>query len=343
MAIQNTIGLERAQAKIEGTRGSAESTMTRWLYPIQGGLTWTYEREQDNTKEQTRGFHQTESLELGISRSRINFEGIVSYEDVVWWLRMILKGASGALAGVSTGSTPAGYTYTFTPTSTADDLDTFTLKAGDGVNNYSFNRCAVNRATFRWNPSGGGEATWRMALEIFARFESASVSFDSVNDHARTKVLAAGTKVYSDAIGGTIGTTQVVGKVRSGSITIDNQIEEKIFSENTTTVAADFARGEQIVTAELLLEFKDDTEFGYFRASTDRQIRIEQTGPNIGATPTTDYLWQVDLPVARIVSFVPGYTGMNKTATVGLVGQRSATAPQPITITVVNALASVAA
>jgi hypothetical protein len=343
MPITNVLSLVRAQAVIETTRGTAITTYTRYLYPILGGLTWTHEIEHDTTKEHLRGFHLTEGLVPGMSRSRINYEGMVTYEEVVWWLRMILLGNAGALAGSTTGSTPPGYTYTFTPTSTADDLNTFTMIAGDGTNNYEFNRCAVNRATFRWNPLAGGEASWRMALEIFARFEAAGGSFDAPAEVARNRVVAAGTILYSDAIGGTIGTTAVSGSVRSGSIVIDNQLEEKIYSENTTTVAADFGRGEQIVTAEVLVEFANDTEFGRFRAGTNRMLRIQKTGPNIGATPTTDYRVRFDLPVAHLVSFVPGVTGNNLTATLGYVGMRSTTSLQPISVAVVNAISSTAA
>jgi hypothetical protein len=340
MPIANVQVLEQAQVKSEGTRGTAEATMTRWLYFVQGGLNWTYEIPMDETKEALRSYYGTELVDGGIPVVRLNCEVVLSYEELVWWLTMCLGG--GGLTGTDLTGTPNAYGYEFDPDGLTDDLKTFTIKAGDGSTNYRCSRCVVNRAVFRWNPQSGGEAHWRLALEIMAHFEGAT-SFDSISDHSRTKILARGTRLYSDAVGGTLGTTQVAAKLRSGNITIDNQIEEKLWSENTASTADDFARGEQIITAELLAEFNSDTEFGYFRAGTRRMLRILQTGAVIsGSNPYTSR-W--DLFRAHIVSFVPGRTGQNRTATIGIVGEidRGGSVPAPLEAYVINADASIAA
>jgi hypothetical protein len=341
MPYQNVMSLERFQAKTQAARGTPETTMTRWLYPIQGSASWTMEIPTDDAKEHLRGFHGTEAPTMGLSVSRINLETVMAYEEGVWWMNFILKG--GARTGTSLGGSPVAYEYVFDPSSTSDDLDVFTMKAGDGTTNYTFDRCVVNRATFRWNPQSGGELSWRAAMEIWCRFTAAGVSMDAPSDIARTKIASIGTKLYSDGTGGTIGTTQVTGKVRSGSITIDNQLEEKAFTEDTSVMSADFARGEQIVTGELLYEFKDDTEFGYFRAGTRRQVRILQEGATISGSNKYSLRW--DFKRAHIVSFRPGYTGQNKTATIGFVGEidRAGSAPTPVTARFVNASATITA
>lgn len=331
--VSNVLVLERAEIAQEVTPGVLKA-MTRPLYHVQGGLTWTHEIPMDDTKEALGSKYGTELQDGGIPITRINIETVLSYQDVTWWLDKALYAINLATPTNLTGA----YGYTFTPDGDAFDLNSFCMIAGDAAQAYGFKRCLVNKATFRWNPQSGGEAHWMGAFEIFAQFVGTD-TFESPADYTRTKVLARGTDVYSDAIGGTIGTTAKT-KVRSGSISIDNQIEEKIYTENDTAVADDWGWGEQIVTAELLMEFANDTDFALYRANTRRLIRIAQTGPVAGGA--NNYTLRFDLPRAHIVSFQPGRTGQNKTATMGLVGEtdRAAAVTQPMSAYVINALAT---
>lgn len=337
MAITNVLVLERAQAVTEAVRGTQVGTNTRWLYPIQGGITWTLDIPTDDTKEALRGYYATDNQTMGIPICRLNIETVVTYDELPWWLTMILEGATLTGAAVN-----EGYSYEFDPPGTTDDLKSFSLVAGDGTLNHEFKRCMVNRATIRFNPQSGGDAHWHLTMEVWAHYVGASGTFDSVSDIAREKILSKGTRIYSDAAGGTIGTTQVTGWLRSGSITIDNQLEEKIFAENTTATGNDVARGEQIITAELVVEFANDTYFGYFRAGTRRMLRILQTGTDLGTDLVTA---RFDMPYAHIVSFAPGYSGQNKTATIGLVAEtdRGNSVVTPLEAYIINELSAVTA
>lgn len=340
MAITNVAILERAQAKIEGTRGTAETTMTRWWYFPPQRLTWQYLQDLEDVSEVTRTYAATVDRQLGIRMVRLNVEINGTFEEFVWWLNCILDGSN--LTGTDTTSTPSGYTYALAQNVAADDLASFTLKAGDATVIYKFSRCMVNRATFRWNPQQGGDVCWRMAAEIWAIFVG-TTTYDAPSDLDRTKILARGTKVYIDEPGGTIGTTQLTATVRQGEFTIDNQLEEKIFSENTVDPHTDVARGEQLVTGSIVAEHKNDTEFAKMRAGTVRLLRLKQTGANIGATPTTNYDWQVDFPNAKWLAPTFGYAGNNRIITMPFVGQWSASEPQPVQIEVVNAESSITA
>lgn len=338
MGFTNVQVLERAQAKIEAVRGTGETTMTRWFYFAPGALTWQYNQDLEEINEVTRTYATAVDRQLGPRSVRINIEINLTYEEAIWWLNCALDGSN--LSGTTTGSTPAGYTYSLAQNVSADDLATFTLKAGEPGNPYKFSRCAVNQATFRWNPQPGGETCWRMTAEIWAIFVG-TTTFDSPADITRNHVLARGTKVYVDTT--TIGTTQLLGAVRSGEFTINNNLEEKFFSENTVDMAADFGRGSQVVTGSLVMEYLNDTEFALMRAGTTRKIRVLQTGPNIGATPTTDYKWQVDFPNAKWLAPSFGYAGQNKIITLPFVGQWTSAVTQPIQIADVIAAATVTA
>lgn len=340
MAITNVDILERAQVKIEAVRGTAETTMTRWLYYPPQKFTWQYQQDLEEIEEITRTYATAVDRQLGIRTVRANIELLLTYEEAVWWLNCALDG--GNLTGSTTGSTPPGYTYTLAQNVTADDLASFTMKAGDTTNIYKFSRCMVNKATFRWNPQQGGETTWRMVAEIWAIFVG-TTTYDSPTDQTRTRILARGTKVYSDDT--TLGSGQLLNTIRQGEFTIDNQFEEKIFSENTVDPYADVARGAQLVTGSIVMENNaaGETEFGKMRAGTVRKLRISQTGALIGSTPTTNYLWQVDFPNAKWMAPQKGYAGHNSIITFPFVAQWTASATQPVIVTDVNALASVTA
>jgi hypothetical protein len=338
MAYSNVQVLERAQAKIEAVRGVAETTMTRWFYPPLGSLTWQYNQDLEEITEQTRTYASAVDRQLGVRTVRINIEINLTYEEAIWWLNCALDG--GNLTGTTTGSTPPGFTYSLAQNVSADDLSTFTLKAGDATTIYKFSRCAVNQATFRFNPQPGGETCWRMTAEIWAIFVGIT-TYDSPTDILRNRVLARGTNFSVDTT--TIGTTQVLGAIRSGEFTINNNLEEKFFSENTVDAAADFGRGSQVVTGSLVYEYLNDTEFALMRAGTVRKIRIAQTGPNIGSTPTTDFKWQVDVPNAKWLAPQFGYAGQNKIITLPFVGQWSSTVTQPLQISDVISAGTVTA
>jgi hypothetical protein len=338
MPYQNVQVLERAQAKIEAVRGTAETLMTRWMYPPPGGITWTYAQELEEITETTRTYATAVDRQLGYRTVRINFDLILTYEEAVWWLNCVLDG--GNLTGTTTGSTPPGYTYSLAQNVTTDDLSTFTLKAGDPGNPLKFSRCAVNQATFRWNPQPGGETVWHMTAEVWAIFIGPT-SFDSPTDITRERVLARGTKVYIDTT--TLGTTQLLLASRSGEFTINNNLEEKFFSENIVDPHTDFARGPQIVTGSLVMEYLNDTEFALMRAGTVRKIRIVQTGRNIGSTPTTDYKFQADFPNAKWLAPSFGYAGQNKIITMPFVGQWAPAATQPLLVSIVNTSATITA
>src|SRR4030095_12742447 len=106
-------------------------------------------------------------------------------------------------------------------------------------NIYKIDRVMVNSATFAFDAVNN--PAWVMTLDMMGRLLTARSSYDAAADRPRNIIRAAGTKLFIDEPAGTIGTTQVVGKLRSGSITIANQIETKQFSEDAFHDACDGA------------------------------------------------------------------------------------------------------
>lgn len=340
MPYGNVQAFKKVQGKIEAVRGTAETTMTRWITVLQsGGVAVTYNRDREDAPETLRSFNGDRDTALTNESVGINIEARMSFEEAVWWLNLALDG--GNLTGTTTGSTPPGYTYTLTPNDTVDDLASATLKIGDGATAYRYRRCMVNSATFRCNPNAGGEASWRMAAELIAIFDG-TTSFDSPTDITRNMILSNGSKLYLDTASA-IGTTAQSLLIRNMSFTIANNLEEKRFIESGITAAADVGRGMQRVTGDFTAEHLNDaTFFALMRANTNTKLRFEYTGPSIGTTPTTNYLWQVDFPQAKLNAPSESYAGQNMVMTYPFIAEKPVGAGV-ITIKDVNATASITA
>lgn len=341
MAYTNVRAFNRAQVKIEGARGTAEATMTRWVTALSdGGLSWSYVREREDAPETLRSFQVDRDTAITSEAVTWQIEARLAYEEIPWWLSMALKGGSATRTGTTTGSTPPGYTYTISPPDTTDDLDTFTMKIGDPSVCYILKRCAINQLTVRCNPDQGGEASWRIVASGPAIFVGTG-TFDSPSDISRTIVQSYGSLMYLDTASA-IGTTSITGLVRSYEFTITNNIEEKRFIDAGVTAAADFGRGFQRVTGQFSIEHTADTYFALHRNETDIKLRFEKTGASIGSTPTTNFRTRWDFPQAVLNSPTESFVGNNRVYTYPFLAEKPAGASS-IQTAHVTATASVTA
>ncbi len=313
--------------------------MTRNLELLQSGFSWTYDQARSDEPEMLGSFYPDRDTVLMERACTFSFDARLAFELVPWWASLVLKGGAATRTGTTTSSTPPGYTYTVTPSDTVDDLDTFSMKAGDGAICYLFKRCVVSSATIRANFGPGGEATWRISVTGRSIFVSTS-TFDSPTAITRTMIPSKSGNLVKLDTSSAIGTTTLSGKARSFSVTIDNQIEDKYFAETGIDAGADFGRGPSRITGEFVAEANNDTEFALMRANTAIKLRFENTGAQIGVTPTTNYLQQIDIPQAKLNSPAQGYAGNNRIYTFPFIGEKPLAA-QAITSKTVNALATV--
>jgi hypothetical protein len=335
----NVMAFQKAQAKIEAVRGTAEVTMTRWLTVLsQGGIAMTYTRDREDAKETLRSFQGDRDTTILNETSGISIEAKLAYEEIPWWFSSALKGGSATRTGTTTGSTPPGYTYTINPVDTTDDLDTFTLKIGDGATCYIFKRCVINTMSIRANPES--EGSWRINMDIMCVFVGTG-TFDAPVDISRTIVESVGSLVYLDTASA-IGTTTLAGVVRNMSVTVANNIEEKRFLDSGVSASNDFGRGYQVVTGDFTEEFVSDTRFALMRANTNVKLRYEKTGAQIGTTPTTNYRVRLDFPQAKLNSPSWSYMGNNRVVTWPWIAEKP-TGASSIQTATVNALATVVA
>jgi len=335
MVYRNVERLMRSQAKIEVVRGVPEATTSRILY---GRMTRTIDRPPTDEPEATgTWFGRDEGgFAQGVTRVSYTYTERMTFEDMAWWLQLILRnGVTGVSDG---GTTTPGYLWAFTPHATDDLLATATVEAGDPDNVSKSSMLAVMSANFRFDQ--GASPYWQMDLNFMARQDVASAFTAALADRTRESIRSAGTKVFIDTTGA-IGTTQLLATLRSGNIGINNNLEEKVFSEDETAISSDFARGEQVVTADLVLEQKNRSYLDKYLVGETQKVRIQKDGSVIHTAPTAaSKRWEVDIPVAKMQSFADGMAGQNKIQTLGMMGYRNAANPVPIICRVVNGLAT---
>jgi hypothetical protein len=99
-----------------------------------------------------------------------------------------------------------------------------------------------------------------------------------------------------------------------------------------------------MITFELMREMTADTELRLPAGRHGPQDPDQNTGDNIGTTPTTNYLLQIDLPAARYTPrMAPNWQGQNRVQTLsgrGVAQQREHRADHGA---VVNAISAVTA
>ena len=328
--------LLQAQAGIETTRGTNVAA-TRKVYAM---VTPSLNRPLAPFRNTTGTFQGRRRASYGRTKVAFSASDEATYQDLPWWLQFALK---GGVTGSTDGGSPAGYVYTFVPTVTSDNLSSMTLEFGDAGNPYESGQVMVNSWTLRMDADNEAEPSWMLDLELIGRdFETTTLT-TSLADRTTEPILARGTKVYIDDVGGSIGGTQKTGSLISCSITGNNAITYKAFAEDTTYVAANkVGRGEQTFDAQFTFEFDADTEFAKYRSTVaaQRKIRLEQSG---GTAIHTTVFPRMRLDMYGYwSSWSRGTRVNNLTATFGFMGFYDTTATGAFTAEIVNALSALA-
>jgi hypothetical protein len=177
------------------------------------------------------------------------------------------------------------------------------------------------------------------ALDATSTIEIPGGFTTGLTDRVREAIDAPGTQLFIDNVGGTIGTTPVLGKFISFSVTYTNNITAKRFMENTNTNSTKTGRGMRQITGQLRMEFEDHAEFDKFAANVPRLIRIQKTGSQINAAPLTNKYIRLDLPAGYWDAVTEDTRDNNITATFAFKAYKDVTLGYPFKFDVKNKLA----
>jgi hypothetical protein len=104
-----------------------------------------------------------------------------------------------------------------------------------------------------------------------------------------------GTKIYIDPSDGTIGTNQLVERMISYNITVNNARVGKRFADNVDELATKTGRGGRIISGQVRLEFDRRDEYQQYEDLDEVAIRVVQEGPALGVTPGDVMYAQIDV------------------------------------------------
>ena len=273
MGTNETI-LKLHQAGIETVRGTAVAA-TRKVY---AQIDYSFDKPLAEFTDTSGTF--AARRRVGFGRQRVGFAAtdLATFEDLPWWFLLAIKGAV----------TPTGATakaYNFLPSLSVDDLAAITLQFNEPGNPYRSSQVMVNSWTLRGDTDADDEPGWMLEAEMIGRDFASNPFTAAIPDRTTEVILARGTKLFIDEPAGVIGTTQVTGRLISWSITGNNSVHFKAFSEDIDAFAANkVGRGARMFDAQFVLEFDNDVEFAKFRAATQRKIRLEREGTLISGT-----------------------------------------------------------
>lgn len=189
------------------------------------------------------------------------------------------------VSGVQDG-TGTDYIYTFDLATTAQNtIQTYTIETGDDQQAEEMEYCFVTELTLE---GVAGEAlmmgaTW-LGRQVSNTTFTGAIAIPSVDE-----ILFSKGKIYIDAIGGTIGTTQVTNSLVGMSLSLTTGLAPVYTADGDL-----FFTFQKQVAPELTVEvtWEHDanavTRKGDFRNETARLIRLEFEGPAV-ATPGTTY------------------------------------------------------
>lgn len=258
----------------EATPGTAVAATTIWRGPFGG---WDDDRQTEEIAEDVGTFGFTERTVDTFYGAKIPFPSAVAHYEQLLYLH---SGSVGEVA--PTGSSPYIYSYAASLGDTPNTLKAHTLRVGN--KQVSSDLGLFTRAyPMEWELSGNQKETWKISGTWTApRKESGSftagLSLPSWNPMVFGK-----SKLYIDAEGGTIGTTQKTGVLMGFSLKYDPQLEwVPVGDGNLYAIAYKISR--PVITFTLTLEVEENSgvsavavQRAAYEAKTIQQFRISCT------------------------------------------------------------------
>lgn len=262
------LALSGFQGGLETTRGILVPATRR--QPMNGWFVSTLEEHRVHEQRVSfidvyRSFSTKQFAELrGLSPSP-------TFEDLPWFLKGFAK---GGVAGVL--SDTAAYSYVFTPTVAADDLETVSWEAVSDTQDFAFPGCLAEKFDLSFKAGGAAELT----LDYLAQRAIPQARTAALSDRITEDILSAGVTAYVDST--TIGSSAIADMV-SLQFTLQNNWVQ-LFTFNGQLYPTKVYRKVRSVNCSVSLQFDTLTEYTAFMAGTERKIRIVMQGSNIAGT-----------------------------------------------------------
>jgi len=276
--------LRQIQMSRETAIGTPSTDYTVW----RGTGTLTDQRVVNQPEEDVGILPGTDRQYVPQKMGELGAEGEATFEQIGHAFDAGLYEATPAADGGG-----SGYVRTWTfPIASSDvksssDLQTYAFKGGDNAAVEYMKGSFVNQLSLSGSIGGAvmNSITWQ-GREVASDTDGyATATLPVVEEILHTKA-----KMYIDAVGGTIGTTQITGIV--GDVTIDITTGwQALFTADGTLEYSDLKQVKPEITMQVTFEHAGAaiTEKAAWRAGTSRLIRIQWEGSALGTGATYDY------------------------------------------------------
>ncbi|MBI1296665.1 hypothetical protein GC175_17050 [bacterium] len=199
--------------------------------------------------------------------------------------------------------------------STPNAVRTYTLETGNKLAGDAHEMAYGIVSSFTL--SGGAQEAWRLASNWTGRRKVSTTLTGALSVPSVEEMLFQRSKVYIDASGGTIGTTQVTGQLVAASVSVTTGIQA-IFTGDGNLYFAAIKYTKPKVEFSLTMELKSSGQVATERtAHANRTTRLIRLGIP-GATPANRNL---NLDLAAKYTSVGSYQNSNENTTVQLNGE----------------------
>ncbi len=276
-----TTAFRRIQGGLESVRGTGVAADKVFLGTLTMTPTVTFHRPVDE-RNSLAEFQRS----IAVSQmTRMRFEGDATYDQLIDWLSMAVRGAISPATVETTGRV-----WTFTPNTTSKNVqDSYTLEYGDDVQAWdsAFVICDNLEIAIALNEVVSVRA------DLFGKFAAKTSFTGALSAPAVTEIVANHAKVYIDGTWANLGSTEVPTLLAGATIRLPTGIAPARYADGSLDFSAvSESKTHLEMDLDLINSTAGITEYDAYVAGTDRAIRIELTGPiAVGATP---YLLTID-------------------------------------------------
>ena len=274
-----------ARIKPEATRG-AGGTPTKVLNFTNA----THTQDVATVRPEELGsYFAYKRASAGTETNSFEFEGNLDFSTLPYWAGLFVNGTAAA-----TGGTP--WQYTFTPSGTADNLDSWVLEMGDtgaiasGTPGVKVSYILGNELTLRFakSPTEPG-VTYTASLLSSGTATQLAAFTGSPTEGTAAFVATNATQVYIDA--STIGNT-ADSNVTEVEFTLQNNPVNLYTLNNSAAAQGVYRPNPRNWSATITRYYANDNEWDVYQSKAERKVRVLCTGPTYG---TATYKFQLDL------------------------------------------------
>lgn len=281
-------GLRYIQLSKETTAGTVAAATAIW----RGTGTLKDERKVTFPEEDVAYLSGTDRSYIGEIGASISFDDTpLTFEQAPYILNAGIKGVSG----VQDGTSGSGYAYTYTaPVTSLNTVYSYTIEGGDNQQGEVMEYGTVTGLKISGKPKGALmiSADW-IGRQVAKQAKTASLSLVTVEE-----ALFGKTKLYLDAVSGTIGTTQAAATLIGFDFNATTGWVPDFLSDNLyfTAPVFDYTAQEYTLDVTFVHNSSAVSEKDNWRNQTPRLLRLETAGAALTTTGTYETkLFRIDL------------------------------------------------